>query len=82
MKYFRYVKSKSTERDSCKICEGKLKCFIMDINTCIKKSPFPDKRKTADITQTFKKSDHKSNYPPVSVLTILPTFYENVFINK
>ena len=56
--------------------------LVKDINTCIKKWPFPDKRKTADITPTFKKSDNKSNYPPVSVLTILQTFYENVFINK
>ena len=57
--------------------------LITDINTCIRKGEFPDKLKTANTT-AFKKCDKfdKSNYRPVSILSILSKDYEKCLYKK
>ena len=56
---------------------------FLDVNTCTEKIEFPDKLKTADMTPAFKKDDRdeKSNYRPVSILSILSKVYEKC-LNK
>ena len=47
---------------------------------CISTGKFPENRKKADITPTFKKGDHlaKPNYRAVSILPTLSKIYEKV----
>ena len=76
--------SKTTQLEGVptKIVKGNLNIFATllakDINTRIRKGEFLDKLKTADITPAFKRGDKhdKSNYRPVSILTILSKVYE------
>ena len=70
-------KTTQLEGNNTKIVKENLNIFttflVKDINTYIRKVEFPDKLKTADITSAFKKGDKydKSNYLPVSILSIL-----------
>ena len=50
------------------------------INTTIESGVFPDRLKEAQVTPIYKKSDalQKSNYRPVSVLSIISKIYEKV----
>ena len=54
--------------------------FSSLINTCIKQNIFPNNMKCAEVSPIFKKADNlsKSNYRPVSVLTVMSKVYESV----
>lgn len=47
--------------------------LVEDTDTYVRKTEFPGKLKTADITPVFKKGDKhdESNYQPVCILPIL-----------
>ena len=50
------------------------------LNDSLEKGTFPDSLKLADITPAFKKKDplNKTNYRPVSVLTIASKLFEKI----
>ena len=65
-----------------KECEFTFDVLPKCINKSIDTGYFPDSLKLADVALVFKKEFFKSNYRPVSILSLLSKVYEKVIYNQ